>query len=73
MSISHLQHQVLSVVYIGKQYKPKSGGWDCRLVRVTAGARQCIRESKELKGTRNGGMFTSTLIVLPLNEQKLRS
>ena len=57
MSISHLQHQVLSVVYIGKKYKPKSGGEDCRLVRVTfssiAGARQCSRESKELKGDEN--------------------
>ena len=59
MSISHLQHQVLSVVYIGKQYKPKSGGSDCRLVRVIfssiAGARQCIRESKELKGDEKWG------------------
>ena len=75
MSISHLQHQVLSVVYIGKQYKPKSGGSDCRLVRVIfssiAGARQCIRESKELKGDEKWGlMFTSTLTVLPLNEQR---
>ena len=59
MRISNLQHQVLSVVYIGKQYKPKSGGWDCRLVRVTfsstAAARQCIRESKELKGDEKWG------------------
>ena len=59
MSISHLQHQVLSVVYIGKKYKPKSGGEDCRLVRVTfssiAGARQCSRESKELKGDEKWG------------------
>jgi len=54
MCCRHLQSQVLSAVYIGNKYKPKSGGGDCRLVRVTfssiAGARQCIRESKELKG-----------------------
>ena len=58
MCIEHLQHQVLSVDYIGKKYKQKPGG-DCRLVRVTftsiAGARQCNRESKELKGDEKWG------------------
>ena len=52
-TIDMRESQVLSANYVGKKYTTKSSG-TCCLVKVTfstiSGARQCIRQSKDLKG-----------------------
>ena len=58
IDLTHLQSQVLSANYIGEKYTNKSRE-TCCLVRVTfssiSGARQCIRQSKDLKGDEGWG------------------
>ena len=58
IDLRHLESQVLSANYIGEKYTTKSGG-TCCLVKVTlstiSGARQCIRQSKDLKGDEGWG------------------
>ena len=57
-TIDMRESQVLSANYVGKKYTTKSSG-TCCLVKVTfstiSGARQCIRQSKDLKGDQDWG------------------
>ena len=58
MDMVPLKSQVLSCGYVGKVYKSKAGK-ECQLIRVTfssiSNARQCVRESNQLKGTDDWG------------------
>ena len=60
IDLRHLKSQVLSANYIGKKYTTKSNAnGTCCLVKVTSssisGARQFIRQSKDLKGHEGWG------------------